>query len=111
MTDEKRVMQVLLNLLINAAKFTSSGSITLEGGLVRDGTYYQFAVTDTGIGIPAGKEEVIFNRFEKLNRYSQGIGIGLSVSRLIAMLLGGEIKVDTTHEGKGARFIFTIPVK
>lgn len=110
-TDGKRVTQVLLNLLINAAKFTQSGTITLEGGLVRAGACYQFAVTDTGIGIPAGKEEVIFNRFEKLNRYSQGIGIGLSVSRLVASLLGGEVKVDTSHKGPGARFIFTIPVK
>lgn len=110
-TDEKRVTQVLLNLLVNAAKFTPEGSVTLDGKLINDGNMYQFSVTDTGVGIPEGKEEIIFERFEKLNRYSQGIGLGLSVSRMIAILLGGEVKVDTTHKGPGARFIFTIPVK
>lgn len=110
-TDAKRVTQVLLNLLVNAANFTSEGSITLDSRLVNDGAFYEFSVTDTGIGIPKGKEEVIFNRFEKLKRFSQGIGLGLAVSRMIASLLGGEVKVDTTHKGAGARFIFTIPVK
>ncbi len=110
-TDAKRVTQVLLNLLVNAAKFTSEGTITLDSRLVNDDNFYEFSVTDTGVGIPKGKEEIIFNRFEKLNRFSQGIGLGLAVSRMIATLLGGEVKVDTSHKGVGARFIFTIPVK
>lgn len=110
-TDENRVTQVLLNLLINAAKFTPEGSVTLDGGLGADGRMYRFTITDTGIGIPAGKEEVIFERFEKLNRHSQGIGLGLSVSRMVASLLGGDVRVDTTYEGSGSRFIFTVPVK
>ena len=110
-TDPKRVTQVLYNLLDNAAKFTTEGTITLDGRTIADGNFYEFSVTDTGIGIPAGKEEIIFNRFEKLNRYSQGIGLGLSVSRMLATLLGGELKVDTSHKGSGARFIFTIPIR
>ncbi|MBD5213692.1 MAG: HAMP domain-containing histidine kinase [Bacteroidales bacterium] len=110
-TDGKRVAQVLMNLLSNSAKFTHEGSITLSGSLSDDGEVYTFAVTDTGIGIPKGKEEVIFERFKKLSKYSQGVGLGLPVGRMIATLLGGELKVDTTYAGRGARFIFTFPVK
>ena len=68
-----------------------------------------FSLTYTGIGIPRGKEEVIFSRFEKLNSDTQGNGLGLYISRLLADLLKGEIKVDADYR-KGARFIFTIPV-
>lgn len=110
-TDSKRAAQVLVNLLDNAAKFTPEGSITLSGKVVDDGKKYQFAVSDTGIGIPAGKEEVIFERFEKLNRYSQGIGLGLPVCRVIASLLGGTVKLDTDYDKNGSRFIFTLPIK
>ncbi len=110
-TDGKRVAQVLMNLLSNSAKFTTEGSITLSGSLSEDGQTYTFAVTDTGSGIPEGKEEVIFERFKKLSKYSQGVGLGLPVGRMIATLLGGELKVDTSYKGRGARFIFTFPVK
>lgn len=110
-TDSKRAAQVLINLLDNATKFTTEGSITLSGKVMEDGKNYQFTVTDTGIGIPVGKEEVIFERFEKLNRYSQGIGLGLPVCRLIASLLGGTVKLDTTYSESGSRFIFTLPLK
>lgn len=110
-TDAKRVAQVLTNLLGNAAKFTEEGTITLAGSLSADGTKYTFTVTDTGIGIPEGKEEEIFERFKKLSKYSQGVGLGLHVSRMIAELLGGTVKVDRSYEAHGARFIFTIAVK
>lgn len=100
-----------MNLLVNAAKFTEEGSITLCGNITDDGNCYKFSVTDTGIGIPAGKEEVIFERFEKLNKQTQGIGLGLSVSRLIATALGGRVYVDPDYKSRGARFIFIIPVK
>ncbi|MDE7385821.1 MAG: HAMP domain-containing histidine kinase [Muribaculaceae bacterium] len=110
-TDSKRVVQVLLNLLVNSAKFTDEGSITLDGSLSDDGNTYTFTITDTGIGIPPGKEEIIFERFEQLNSRSQGIGLGLAVCRLIATALGGEVYVDKTHKGRGARFIFRFPVK
>lgn len=110
-TDAKRVAQVLMNLLGNAVKFTEEGTVTLDGGLTDDGTQYRFTVTDTGIGIPEGKEEEIFERFKKLSKYTQGVGLGLPVSRMIAELLGGTVKVDTSYKGRGARFIFTISVK
>ncbi len=109
-TDRHRVTQVLLNLLSNAAKFTEEGSITLDYEIDKEHDTITFSVTDTGIGIPAGKEKEIFERYAKLNKYSQGIGLGLPIARLVAQLLKGNVVVDTTYEGHGARFLFTIPV-
>lgn len=109
MTDPHRVGQVLVNLLSNAAKFTESGSITLDYSLSDGGHNISFIVTDTGIGIPHGKEEIIFSRFEKLNSSTQGNGLGLYIGKLMAGLLKGELRLDAAYH-KGARFIFTIPV-
>lgn len=108
-TDMQRVCQVLMNLLSNAEKFTDKGSITLGYRLddVRD--VVEFYVADTGIGIPKGTEETIFDRFRQLDASAPGCGLGLYVSRLLATLLGGTVKVDTSYYG-GARFVFTIPV-
>lgn len=109
-TDPHRVEQVLLNLLSNAAKFTEKGKITLGYKLSDDGEMISFHVTDTGIGIPRGREEIIFSRFEKLDPDTQGNGLGLYICRLLANLLKGKLKLDAEYR-KGARFIFTIPVK
>ncbi|MDE6574585.1 MAG: HAMP domain-containing histidine kinase [Muribaculaceae bacterium] len=108
-TDMQRVCQVLMNMLSNAEKFTDKGSITLGYRLddVRD--VVEFYVADTGIGIPKGTEETIFDRFRQLDASAPGCGLGLYVSRLLATLLGGTVKVDTSYRG-GARFVFTIPV-
>lgn len=108
-TDSQRVEQVLLNLLKNAVNFTERGSIFLDYNLSADGKFISFTVTDTGIGIPLGKEEIIFSRFEKLNSTTPGSGLGLYISRLLAGLLKGELKLDSEYH-KGARFVFTIPV-
>lgn len=108
-TDPHRVEQVLLNLLMNAAKFTEKGSIILKYAFSENRDNVTFTVTDTGIGIPRGKEEIIFSRFEKLNSSSQGNGLGLYISRLLAGLLKGSLRLDADYR-KGARFIFTIPV-
>lgn len=107
-TDRVHVEQVLVNLLSNAAKFTQKGSITLNyhfKGLNK----LVFEVADTGIGIPEGKEEVIFDRFVKLDSFSQGSGLGLYLSRQLALRLGGELYVDKNYH-EGALFCFTIPV-
>lgn len=108
-TDSKRVEQVLINLLSNAAKFTSEGTITLDYEIDRSSNRLTFSVTDTGIGIPQGKERIIFERFEKIDRHSHGSGLGLSICALIARLLNGEIYADPNRT-KGARFIFSIPM-
>lgn len=65
-----------------------------------------FSVTDTGCGIPAEKQKVIFNRFEKLDNYVQGTGLGLAICSLIVKQFGGTIEVDSSYT-KGARFVFT----
>lgn len=109
-TDPRRVVQVLINLLSNARKFTKQGSITLEYFADRDLGILTFAVTDTGIGIPKGKETEIFSRFRKLDNTVPGSGLGLYVSRLIATLLNGTLRVDTDYKGSGSRFLFSIPL-
>lgn len=107
-TDNARLQQVLINLLVNAAKFTKQGSIVLE--LKSDGGNAIFSVTDTGCGIPLDKQSQIFNRFEKLNEKTQGFGLGLSICELIIKRLGGKIWIDSTYT-EGARFLFTHPLK
>lgn len=107
-TDREHVEQVLVNLLNNAAKFTKEGSITL-GYHFKGLNKLVFEVTDTGIGIPAGKEEAIFDRFVKLDSFTQGSGLGLYLSRQLALRLGGELYVEQNYTN-GARFCFTIPV-
>ena len=106
-TDEARLQQLLINLLINATKFTTSGSITLTLE-VADGMA-QFAVTDTGCGIAPDQREKVFNRFEKLNEKAQGTGLGLSICRLIIEQFGGKIWIDPDYN-TGTRFCFTHPL-
>ncbi len=109
-TDRVRVEQVITNFLNNAAKFTESGSITLSYKVDDEKSNVVISVTDTGIGIPENKQEVIFDRFVKLNQYSSGTGLGLHICRLIAEILKGTVKVDPTYTD-GARFLFIIPLK
>lgn len=107
-TDESRLQQVLINLLINATKFTTEGNITLT--LEKESeTMALFTVTDTGCGIPPEKQNQIFNRFEKLNEGAQGTGLGLSICQLIIEQIGGKIWIDPEYTG-GARFRFTHPI-
>lgn len=109
-TDALRVEQVLINLLSNGAKFTERGYVNLSYALNPNNRTITFVVEDSGIGVPRGKEDIIFERFEKLSNLTSGTGLGLNISRMIADMLGGSIKVDTTYQGPGARFMFTIPL-
>lgn len=108
-TDDARLQQVLINLLINATKFTSQGSIILE---LRKQSEQEllFSVTDTGCGIPKEKQAAIFRRFEKLNENAQGSGLGLSICQLIIEHIGGKIWIDSDYTG-GSRFFFTHPIR
>ena len=108
-TDQGRLQQMLVNLLVNATKFTKEGSITLALRLDEKG-FAEFSVTDTGCGIPLEKQSTIFGRFEKLNEGVQGTGLGLSICKLIIKRLGGEIWVDSGYTA-GARFVFIHPLK
>lgn len=107
-TDPLRLQQLLVNLLINAAKFTEQGNIDLSYCLDKEKNVVDIIVTDTGCGIPSDKHKLIFKRFEKIDEYKQGTGLGLSICLAIAELLGGTIQVDPDYT-EGARFIFTHP--
>ena len=106
-TDAARLQQVLINLLINATKFTSEGAITLS--LEQCGQELLFSVTDTGCGISPELHDKVFNRFEKLNEQAQGTGLGLSICQLIIQNMGGKIWIDSSYH-EGARFCFTHPL-
>jgi HAMP domain-containing protein/signal transduction histidine kinase/CheY-like chemotaxis protein len=119
-TDEKRLQQVVLNLLSNAFKFTAEGEVRLDfkvgrashSGVARPIDGLAIAVTDTGIGIPEDKQKLIFEAFQQADgttsRKYGGTGLGLSISREIARLLGGELRVESTP-GAGSTFTLVVP--
>jgi signal transduction histidine kinase len=111
-TDRHRAAQILTNLLTNAAKFTGSGGVTLEVHV--SPADVEFAVSDTGPGIPTGEREAIFERFHQLpsaaTAKSAGTGLGLAIARELAGLLGGVLSVGDSESG-GARFELRLPRK
>ena len=109
-TNPDRISQILMNLLQNAAKFTQECSVTLTYHIREEEKVILFSVTDTGIGIPADKQEAVFERFTKLDSFVPGTGLGLSISRLIAEKMGGSLLIDSTYT-TGCRFILTLPLK
>lgn len=109
-SDSLRLQQLLINLLTNAAKFTDRGEINLSYVLEEDRKHVRIAVTDTGKGIPPEKQATIFKRFEKLDDYKPGVGLGLSICSIIAEHLSGPdaIFLDSSYT-TGARFVFIHP--
>ena len=108
-TDPHRLLQILVQLLKNAAKFTEEGLIEVDYAEDSDGGLVSISVTDTGIGISPENSERIFERFVKLDSNSPGIGIGLTIARHLAELLGGSLELDSTYTD-GARFVVKIPI-
>ena len=109
--DPGRLQQVLLNLLGNAIKFTPSGDITLH--VTTDHTRVQFAIQDTGIGIPAEQQQHIFNKFTQADssttRKFGGTGLGLAISRQLVQMMEGDLTVESIP-GKGSIFSFSLPL-
>ncbi|MEE4196915.1 MAG: PAS domain S-box protein [Bacteroidales bacterium] len=111
-SDESRIQQILTNLINNALKFTAQGEVSFGCDLRNNNLL--FFVKDTGIGIPRDKMDVIFERFrqvdESYTRKYGGTGLGLTISKRLANLLGGDLWVES-EVGKGSSFYFTIPVE
>jgi len=113
-TDPVRLRQCLINLINNAIKFTETGYVYVNINLreVDDKPYIRFDVEDTGIGIPADKQQLIFEKFMQADEYNtcsqNGTGLGLAITKQLAELLGGELSL-TSEVGKGSVFSLTIP--
>lgn len=109
-TDANRLKQVLDNFILNSLKFTEKGYIKLSINLEENTGMVIFAVEDTGIGVPEDKQDKIFESFEQSDSFTQGLGLGLTICKLIAERIGGTISLDTNYKN-GARFVFTHPIK
>ncbi len=120
--DEARLRQIFMNLIGNAVKFTNKGSVSI---IMRPYTpakpsadtpaavqWVEFEITDTGEGIPPGREEELFRPFTQLSPYMtrnhDGTGLGLSICKLLVELMGGNIRFEHAASGQGATFIFTV---
>ena len=107
--DKNRLMQLLSNFIVNAIKFTKSGSIRM-GYRMKDINTIYFYVSDTGCGMSPEQCRHVFERFVKYNPFIQGTGLGLSICHMIVEHLKGEIGVNS-EEGKGSTFWFTLPYR
>ncbi|MCM8712015.1 ATP-binding protein [Clostridium sp. SYSU_GA19001] len=113
--DDEKYERIILNLLSNAIKFTENGGkITIEFNVIKKSNKVQIKVTDTGIGIPKDKHALIFERFgqvdNNLSRQAEGIGIGLSLVKLLVNILDGTIELES-ELGMGSTFIVELPAK
>jgi PAS domain S-box-containing protein len=110
LTDQNKLESILTNLIKNAIKYTESGMIKV--GCRQKGTELEFYIKDTGIGIPAHRQEAVFNRFEQADiadaRAFEGSGLGLAIAKSYVEMLGGKIWVES-EEGVGSTFYFSLP--
>jgi len=108
--DELLLKRIVNPLLDNAVKNDPDGKATLRVTL-SDDNYLLLSVEDHGVGIPADEAEHIFERFVKLDAFKQGLGLGLTFSRVMARRVGGDVFLDTSYPGPGARFVVKLPVE
>jgi signal transduction histidine kinase len=113
--DPKRLKQILIHLLENAIKFTEKGKVTLGFRVLAERQQLQIEVQDTGIGIPPQKQARLFQPFAQVEgsyiRKHGGLGLGLSLSRRWAEMMGGSLTFDSTGEGQGSRFTLCLPLR
>jgi signal transduction histidine kinase len=111
-SDERKIKQILFNLISNALKFTPSGGNVIVSAEKKD-SFVEISVTDDGIGIKKENQEKIFFPFTQINPEKEGTGLGLSLSKKMVEILGGEIGVISPPPGqeKGSRFYFTVPLR
>ncbi len=118
LADENRLQQIMHNLIGNAIKFTESGQVTISAAIQKPSSqlpssYLQITISDTGMGIPADKLETVFQSFQQIDasasRVHGGTGLGLTITKQLVELHGGDISVESTL-GRGSQFHFTIPI-
>lgn len=108
-STNKKMLARMVNLLLdNANKNTTTGSITVKTS--KGDANLEIIVEDTGCGVDANEAEHIFERFVKLDNFKEGLGLGLPLCRMIANRMGGNVVLDTTYAGPGARFVITLPL-
>jgi signal transduction histidine kinase len=110
LADEARIVQVVVNLLSNALRFSPSGS-DVKVAIAEQGDYFELSVADSGIGVPKEYQEVIFQRYRQANggvQKKDGVGLGLYIAKTLVEQHGGTIGIDS-EEGKGSKFWFRVP--
>jgi signal transduction histidine kinase len=111
-TDKEKLYSITTNLIKNALKYTNEGFVTYHFSVGKSNLV--FSVTDSGIGIPKDKTQLIFDRFTQINssrkKTFEGAGLGLAIAKAYVDMLGGEIQVES-EEGEGSTFTVTIPVE
>jgi signal transduction histidine kinase len=107
-TDKQRVQLILEELLNNANKFTQQGTITVSCGQ-KDQQMVTIRVSDTGIGIAKTDRKNIFTQFVKIDLFTEGVGLGLPLSKRAAQRIGGDLVLDEAYD-QGAAFVLTIPI-
>lgn len=107
-SDKARFDQIIRNLLDNAFKYTNQGKVSLE--CVKNSEHLHIKITDTGIGIPAQEHKQIFERFYRVDAFSGGAGLGLSLSQSIAKIMGGDVILAESKQNEGSTFEFTVPL-
>ncbi|HED07333.1 MAG TPA: PAS domain S-box protein, partial [Ignavibacteria bacterium] len=113
-TDERMFDQIISNLVNNAVKYTEKGGITVSVNKIRNDTYLEIKVKDTGIGIPKDKQEIIWEDFRQVSegtsRVYEGTGLGLTITNKFVTKLGGEVKLES-EAGKGSTFTVLLPIQ